>query len=141
MYDFLARELESFSLPRKRLRRETYGCSTDISADKKIHTVTVIGSGIQGRAIAEGCALSIPAKEGETVLVALERAGLNPPAFCRSGECGWCRSRLVKGEIHVPPENDGRRKGDLKFGWFHPCSSFPRSDLTVEVPRNPLRRR
>jgi len=108
---------------------------------KKIWTITVLrdSSGTEGTSRERETVL--PADETETVLTALERAGLNPPALCRSGECGWCRSRLAGGEIYVSPENDRRRQADLKFGWFHPCSSYPRSDLIIEVPRNPLQRR
>lgn len=149
MYDFVSRELEAFSLPPRRLRKENYGrASLDPAgsgndsragqAPNEHWTITVLDS---SPACSDGTGRMLPADPGETVLTALERAGLNPPALCRSGECGWCRSRLVSGEIHVPPENDSRRKADLKFGWFHPCSSYPRSDLVVEVPRNPIKER
>ena len=37
----------------------------------------------------------IPCKAEESLLWALERAGIKAPAHCRSGECGWCHSRLV----------------------------------------------
>ena len=158
MYDFVTRELKAFSLTPRRLRKENYGRSSidtagsgsDSAAGSAVTPaatapaaqdqwkITVLES---SPACSEGTERILPADPGETVLTSLERAGLNPPALCRSGECGWCRSRLVSGEIHVPPENDSRRKADLKFGWFHPCSSYPRSDLVIEVPRNPIKGR
>ncbi len=145
MYDFVSREIEAFSLPLRRLRKENYGHSAagSTEADQKKETsswsITVKKKPFDGKQ--KDVKQVLTADPTETVLTALERAGLNPPAFCRSGECGWCRSRLVRGEIYVPPENDGRRQADLKFGWFHPCSSYPRSDLVIEVPRNPIGRR
>lgn len=152
MYDFVSRELEAFSLPPRRLRKENYGRAMLDSADPaNASTSGPAPAAAQGRwaitvlsgstACSGGKDTLVSADPGETVLTALERAGLNPPALCRSGECGWCRSRLVSGEIHVPPENDSRRKADLKFGWFHPCSSYPRSDLVIEVPSNPIKGR
>ena len=75
--------------------------------------------------------ITVTANAKESVLVALERAGLSPRAYCRSGSCGFCRSRLLEGQVWTdpirakPPEN----------GVFHPCCSFPRSALTVALPK------
>ena len=51
-----------------------------------------------------------------------------------AGGCGWCGSRLVSGNVYVVKDYDGRRKADIKFGYFHPCSSFPLSDIEVSIP-------
>ncbi len=75
----------------------------------------------------------IPCKAEESLLWAMERAGIKAPAHCRSGECGWCHSRLVSGEVYIPAEADGRRLGDIKFNWIHPCVSFPLSDIELGV--------
>ena len=76
----------------------------------------------------------IDATAGETVLTAIERAGIAAPSRCRAGGCGWCRSRLLSGDVFVPPANDGRRWADKENGYIHPCASFPLSDLVLEVP-------
>ena len=82
-----------------------------------------------------GVTAEVPAKAIETVLVALERANLSPPSQCRSGECGFCRSLLVSGDVYINPEGDGRRGADKQFGYIHPCSSYPITDLEIVVPR------
>ena len=69
-----------------------------------------------------------------TLLDALEKAGIRAPSHCRSGECGWCHSRLVSGDVYIPEDTDGRRLADKKFGWIHPCCSYPISDVTLDVP-------
>lgn len=135
MYLFLEKELEGFNLPKKRIRREAFGEVKDIETypdfPKELsHKTFKIAVNMAERA------QEIPAKSTETVLVAIERAGLAPPSKCRSGECGFCRSRLVSGEIYVRPQDDGRRLADHQFGYFHPCSSYPVSDLSIEVPRD-----
>ena len=137
LYRFLQEELKSFELPHGALRQEPCGEVEDVSAGPgypielahKVFTVKVHQNGGDR---------SIPARASESVLIALEMAGLAPPAQCRSGDCGYCRSRILAGRIYVLPQSDGRRDADRKFGHFHPCSSYPLTDLEIRVPPNPL---
>ena len=76
----------------------------------------------------------IEARASEPVAVALERAGIKINTHCRNGECGFCRSHLLSGEIFVSPVGDGRRRMDKEMGWFHACSSWPLSDLKIKIP-------
>lgn len=69
----------------------------------------------------------------ETLLVALEREGLQAPSLCRSGDCGFCRAKLIKGYVFIPPEVDSRRLADSGYGIIHPCCSYPMSDLTLII--------
>ena len=73
---------------------------------------------------------TITAPGGISLLRSLEAAGIAAPAHCRSGECGWCRSRLVSGEVYTPRPTEGDRLPSC----IHPCCSFPLSDLTIELP-------
>lgn len=76
---------------------------------------------------------TVPCSSEETVLVALERAGIVTRSACRSGECGLCRSRLSSGNVYIPKEIDSRRLADSKFGIIHPCCSYPMSNLTLNI--------
>ena len=76
----------------------------------------------------------IDAASGEPILVAMERAGIKAPSRCRSGECGWCRSKVTEGFFFVPEESDFRRWADKKHRYIHPCATFPCSDMVIEVP-------
>jgi len=134
MYDFVKQELAGFALPGRRIRREVLGETSEITyapgfprgiAEERFHLTVHIG----------GVTAEIPAQARETVLVALERAGLAPPSQCRSGECGVCHSLLLAGEVYIHPDRDGRRAADKQFGYIHPCSSYPISDLEIAVPR------
>ena len=66
--------------------------------------------------------------------LALERAGIAIDTHCRNGECGFCRSHLLSGDIFVSPVGDGRRMMDKEMGWFHACSSWPLTDLKIKIP-------
>ena len=47
----------------------------------------------------EGLPAPIPAAEGETILLSLQRAGVPFPFSCQSGTCGACKCRLVDGRV------------------------------------------
>ena len=78
----------------------------------------------------------IPALAGESLLVALERAGLKPPSKCRSGVCSFCRCELRSGKVFIPEDTDGRRGADKKHGFIHACASYPLSDLSITVQKD-----
>jgi ferredoxin-NADP reductase len=134
MYRFVAGELTAFNLPPRRVRREAFGELDDIREDQAYPGDATEGP-FRLRVHIGGLTTDVPARAGETVLVAMERAGLAPPSQCRSGECGFCRSLLIAGEVHVRPETDGRRAADKQYGYIHPCASYPLSDLEVRTPR------
>jgi len=135
MYDFVGMELTALGVPPRRIRREAYGeikkperfPSYPRGASGKTFSITV--------RLKEGSVV-IPADAGESVLIAVERAKLAPPSACRSGECQFCRSLLLQGEVWVSPESDARREADKQTGYFHPCASFPVSDLEIVLPGN-----
>ena len=135
MYQFVESELAALDLPQKGVRREVRGEVKDITSSQGFPQ-EVASETFQLKAQIGGVTTAVPAKAVETILVALERANLAPPSQCRSGECGFCRSLLVSGDVYVYPENDGRRAADRQFGYIHPCSSYPATDVAVVVPRD-----
>jgi ferredoxin len=75
----------------------------------------------------------IDASSLEPLAVAMERAGIPNQTRCRSGACGYCRCKLLKGDVFVPAVGDGRRYADKKFGYVHACSTYPLSDCEVQI--------
>ena len=76
---------------------------------------------------------TVPCATEETLLVSLEREGINSPSSCRSGECGFCIARLIKGNVFIPNGIDSRRLADSSHGIIHPCCSYPMSNLTLII--------
>ena len=134
MYDFVKKEMDRFQLPPKRIRREAFGEIKDI-VNYSGFPKEVAEKTFKIKAIIGNISREIPARATESILIALERANLAPPSKCRSGECGFCRSLLISGDIYVSPVSDWRRIADKKFNYFHPCYSYPVSDLEVKIPR------
>ncbi|MFA6866471.1 MAG: iron-sulfur cluster-binding domain-containing protein [Clostridia bacterium] len=133
MYNFVGKEIDTLKIEKKNVRFELFGETKNPLiyddfpkelADKYFSIKVNTNESV----------FDIEAKATETVLVALERNGIAAPSHCRSGECGFCRSKLVSGKLFVVPNGDGRRKADKKFGYFHPCSSFPLSNLEIILP-------
>ena len=77
---------------------------------------------------------TIPARANESLLIALERAGIVAPSLCRSGVCSACRSQVLAGQTFTPAELDHRRAADREFGYVNTCIAYPLSDLTIKVP-------
>lgn len=124
MYAFADRELASLGLPLRRIKKEA-NCVGVRDVPPQTYTLTVhIGFDTY----------TVPADARETVLTALERAGLKVPAKCRAGGCGFCHSKLVSGSFLVAGA-DKRRIADTKFGYIHPCCSYPDSDMELIVPK------
>lgn len=133
MYLYLQKELQKLGAPKRRIRFEVFGQAKDITQfngypqelKDKTFNLTV------RRGIHEDV---IPAKATESLVVALERAGIRIETACRSGACGFCRTKVLSGSVYICPENDGRRAADKDFGYVHTCAAYPTSDLTIKIP-------
>ena len=133
MYRFVMPEVEKLGLPRRLVRREMLGVTKHVAAQPG-YPAEAAGKTFRGTVRQGSSEYTIDVRANEPILVALERAGIKAPSRCRSGECGWCRSKLVSGEVYCPEENEGRRHSDIVNGYIHPCSTFALSDVVLEVP-------
>ncbi|MDO4493980.1 MAG: 2Fe-2S iron-sulfur cluster-binding protein [Clostridia bacterium] len=132
MYGFVKAELKKLPIPERRIRFELSGEFGDPSraagypaeAAGKTHSITVW---IRGEKRV------VPCKAEQSLLRAMEQAGIRVPSDCRSGQCGWCHSRLIAGDVFVPEEADGRRMADKQYGWIHPCATYALTDVELEV--------
>lgn len=125
MYAFIAKELEPLNLPQKAVHRDA-ACCRDLPVEKPgLFKLTVH---------MRDEVYIIPAKENETLLTAMERAGLNAPNKCRAGGCGFCHSKWLSGSYRIADGRDGRREADRKFGFIHPCVTYPLEDMEIDVP-------
>lgn len=132
MYTFEEGEMKKLGLPKRRYRMEMSGDYLGAAQNADFPT------GKKGREFTltvdiRGEKQTVPCKAEESLLWAMEQAGIKAPSHCRSGECGWCHSRLVSGDVYIPDDADGRRMADKKFGWIHPCCSFPLSDIELAI--------
>ena len=124
LYKFLDSELPKLNKEKKYIRFEVFSSGKKAEDEPKEYSITVINRGSE---------TVIKASSNETVLCAFERAGIIVPARCHTGECGFCRSKLVSGKVYIPEGEDKRRIGDMQFNFIHPCCCYPESDLVVRI--------
>ena len=127
-------ETEVLNLPRRRLRHEMFGEVKDARTMPDWPRDVQDGE-FAVTALGEDRIWSLRCRAGQSLMDAMERGGVGASFRCRSGECGWCRTKLLSGDVYVVPASDGRPAGDAANGWIHPCGSFPLSDVTLELPR------
>lgn len=132
MYNFLDGEIAKLGLRRKFVRREMFGAIKE-PWNQPGYPEEMRGRSFELKVIKYGEEFTVTASADEPLLTAIERAGISAPSRCRSGECGWCRSKLIFGNVFIPEKTDGRRAADLDFGYIHPCSSFPMGDCVIEI--------
>lgn len=132
MYNFLEGEIKKLGLPERRVRFEVSGEYGDPSNDPA-YPASAKGKEFTITVHIRGEVTKVPCKAETSLLRAMEAAGIRVPSDCRSGECGWCHSRLISGDVFVPQAVDGRRIADKKFNWIHPCNTYALSDVEVEV--------
>ncbi len=130
MYTFEEGEMKKLGLPKRRYRMEMSGDYLNAINNSDFPEANK-GCEYKLTVDIRGEKQTIACKADESLLWAMERAGIKAPSHCRSGECGWCHSRLVSGDVYIPEDADGRRMADKKFGWIHPCCSFPLSDIEL----------
>jgi naphthalene 1,2-dioxygenase ferredoxin reductase component len=69
---------------------------------------------------------------GETILEAALAAGLDYPCGCQSGNCGSCKSVLLKGEVEMAPYSEFALTGDERAaGMILACRAMPETDCEV----------
>lgn len=134
MYNFLDQQIQTLQLERKWIRHELQGevhnpkslpdYPSEADVPKQVEITVHICDNIY----------KIKADSEDTILQSLEKNGIAAPAHCRSGECGWCHSLLINGQVYSPKKLEHRREADIDFNYIHPCCTFPLTDLEIEVP-------
>jgi ring-1,2-phenylacetyl-CoA epoxidase subunit PaaE len=76
-----------------------------------------------------GSAYDIPMLDGETVIDAGERLGIEMPYSCRGGMCCTCRAKLVSGEVEMAL-NYSLEPWEKEAGYVLTCQARP---LTREI--------
>jgi ring-1,2-phenylacetyl-CoA epoxidase subunit PaaE len=80
--------------------------------------------------IIDGKRKEVPVAEGEAILDAALRAGVDLPFACKGGMCSTCRAKLVEGEAPMDV-NYSLEPWELKAGFILTCQAKPASEKVV----------
>jgi CDP-4-dehydro-6-deoxyglucose reductase, E3 len=70
----------------------------------------------------------------QPLLEAANDAALNLPHSCKGGNCGACKARLLRGEIHYPNGTPlGLSAAEIDDGLILLCQARARTDLSIET--------
>ena len=80
--------------------------------------------------IADGKRTEVPVAEGEAVLDAALRAGLDLPYACKGGMCSTCRARVLEGTVEMEV-NFSLEPWETEAGFVLTCQAHPTSPRVV----------
>ncbi len=85
--------------------------------------------------ILDGTSRDIPMAEGEAVLDAALRAGLDLPYSCKGGMCSTCRARVLEGEVSMTV-NYSLEPWETRSGYVLTCQAHAHSPrITIDFDR------
>ena len=128
MTDFCVEALQSLNIRHRHIRREMFVARQDIQNEPGFPQEL---TGEETFKLKVGDKV-IDAKCNESILCALERAGVRVNVCCRSGECSLCRVKLVSGKVFMP-RGVLLRHADEMFGYIHSCKAYPISDVEIAL--------
>ncbi len=80
--------------------------------------------------IVDGKRKDVPVAEGEAILDAALRAGMDLPYACKGGMCSTCRAKIVEGVTQMDV-NYSLEPWELKAGFVLTCQAHPVSERVV----------
>ena len=121
LYRSMNEILNEFNIPRKSVHYENFFVEYEPTEKITYNIKVVMKEKVE----------EITCKNDETLLVAMERAGIPAPSLCRVGECGYCRSILLEGKVKMI--GAALKKAEAENDYIHPCVSFPDSDIVLKL--------
>ncbi|MDU6239181.1 MAG: diguanylate cyclase, partial [Bradyrhizobium sp.] len=106
-----------------------------IEVARRVHTVARGGvvarlSGDEFGLIIDGKRREVPVADGEAILDAALRAGVDLPFACKGGMCSTCRAKLVEGKAEMEL-NYSLEPWELQAGFVLTCQARPVTERVV----------
>ena len=121
LYRSMNEILNEFNIPRKSVHYENFFVEYEPNEKTAYKLKVVMKDKVE----------EITCNNDETLLTAMERAGIPAPSLCRVGECGYCKSILLEGKVKMIGASIKKAEADNDY--IHPCVSFPDSDIVLRL--------
>ena len=119
--------LQGLGMPHGRIHVERFVSLPEEGSVPELPAVNPDGVSSQLSVRLDGEEFEVPCAEGETLLNAMQRAGLSPPSSCLVGSCATCMCTVERGAVEML-RNDALDQQELSEGWVLACQSIPRSE-------------
>ena len=121
MIDYVKNELDKLGVDLRKVRAE---CHLEANIKETEECTIEVHRGLDVQ--------TIKALSNESVLVALEKSGIKHESSCRSGRCGYCHIKVIKGDYFLL-DDSYIRHADKELGYVHSCVTYPKSDLVIRI--------
>jgi 3-ketosteroid 9alpha-monooxygenase subunit B len=129
--DVVESGLSSLEIPEDQINIERFespdAASTDVAP---VDT----GSGPIVTLVLDGKTTEIALGEGETILAAARRLGLEPPFACEEAYCGCCMAKVLEGDVEMLMNDGGIDQRQIDQGWVLTCQSVAKGNARIEYP-------
>lgn len=131
MIDEVSATLAELGLPDDRIHVERF-VSTEGGTPRRARVVVAPDAPAAHTAvlILDGNRREVPVAEGEAIVDAAIRAGLDLPFACKGGMCATCRARIVEGAA-VMDVNYSLEPWEVKSGFVLTCQAHPTTPRIV----------
>jgi 3-ketosteroid 9alpha-monooxygenase subunit B len=130
--DVVERALSALDIPSEQIFIERF----EYEAHEPAAAVTGAGSEtIVAEIYLDGDVMKVPCADGETLLEAADRAGMEAPCACRDGYCGACMAKVVEGEVEMKLNDGGLDDAQVAEGWVLTCQGIPKTPkVRIDYP-------
>lgn len=127
MMDAVKSALVGLGVPERQIRTEAFGTVKRDPTAKSGASTTVAG-----KVFFQASNIAAPVFAGGTILDAAEEAGVFIDNACRSGTCGSCRVKLIKGSTRMAVQ-DALTAEDKSDGYILACQAEISADVVVDA--------
>jgi ring-1,2-phenylacetyl-CoA epoxidase subunit PaaE len=127
MMDNALAVLQSRKIPESKIHIEYFSAPTNTTTEASKVKLAPSATAI---IIKDGDEYAVHISEGESILDAAIRSGLDAPYSCQSGTCATCRAKLVEGEVNMKT-SFALNAEDKKRGFILTCQARAVSDHLV----------
>ncbi len=121
LYKSMNNVLSEFNIPRNSVR---YDISNIDYKPKEVETFDL-------KVILKNDFILTTCKSNESLLSAMENAGIKAPSLCRVGTCGFCKSILLEGKLKQIGAN--LTNAEENNNYIHPCVCYPESNIVLRL--------
>lgn len=130
MIDSVEAALSAMDVPAERIHVERFNSALSGRPRPKRAVKTDAPPHATAAIILDGARTEVPVAEGEAVLDAALRAGLDLPFSCKGGMCSTCRAKLVEGRAEIEL-NYSLEPWETQAGFILTCQARPTTARVV----------